>query len=121
TCCRTCPAASRRRGTWPPGLENGTRIWKFAPPVRRFIGQAMLLAVLIAGTQSASGEAGTMTLYSCHTPSGRTVGTAGWSLVSAFGAPTRLLSSDDCAKGPSGTLIARIGGSGATHTGERLI
>src|SRR3954471_25016407 len=67
----------------------------------------------------ARADAGTMTLYSCHTPSGRIVATTGWT-VFANAAPTQLRTADECAKGPKGQLIARIGGTGAEH-GPELI
>jgi hypothetical protein len=55
-----------------------------------------------------------MVLYSCHAPSGRAVGTGGWTLITG-GMTPRLRTEDACAKGPSGTLIAQIGGTGNTQ------
>jgi hypothetical protein len=76
-----------------------------------------LVTLTCFGVSNSPAFAGTMTLYSCHTPSGRTAGTAGWT-VWANNAPTLLRSADDCAKGAAGTLIARIGGTGAMHSNE---
>jgi hypothetical protein len=71
----------------------------------RFITQVPLLVVLLLLPFCGRSEAGTMKVYSCHTPTGRTVATHGW-------APT-LSSSNDvyidrCALGPGGVLYANI-------------
>lgn len=75
--------------------------------VVRFTTQVTLLALLAALSLSAVAEAGTMKLYSCHTPSGRSVPTFGWSHAFVTGGA----SSDTCARGPSGTLLARTDSS----------
>src|SRR4051812_24063938 len=80
---------------------------------------SILAALIVAASVCPDASAGTMTVYSCHAPAGRSVGTAGWSVV-ANGAPTQLRTADDCATGPRGSLIARIGGTGAQHGNEHI-
>jgi hypothetical protein len=82
----------------------------------RFITQVSLLVVLLLLLISASSDAGTMKLYSCHTPTGRTVATHGWTRTAQppFG-PTDVYF-DRCSLGPGGTLYANILGFGSNTT-----
>jgi hypothetical protein len=91
------------------------------PFIRGFIISQAALTVAIAALYVLPGlaQAGQMSVYSCHAPSGRSVGTAGWTVV-ANGAPTQLRAANDCGSGPRGSLIARIGGTGAEHGNEHL-
>jgi hypothetical protein len=57
---------------------------------------AFFAAVFVLGLSDAS-RAGIMTVYSCHAPSGRSVGTYGWE-------PAHSRSSDTCATGLDGAL-----------------
>jgi hypothetical protein len=58
------------------------------------------MAGLLVFLAAAAHAEGTMTLYSCHDPSGRPVGTTGW--VKNGGGSLR----DECARQPGGSLIA---------------
>jgi hypothetical protein len=86
------------------------------PPVGRFTTQVILLAVVAFTASVASAQAGTMTLYSCHTPSGRSAGTQGWRPVTAYAdAWVSKPATDTCASGPAGRLYTQIGGYGRSH------
>jgi hypothetical protein len=52
--------------------------------VGRFTTQVLPLAVLLTLVLAAAAQAGTMRLYSCQTPSGRVVGTHGWSAAASL-------------------------------------
>ena len=82
-------------------------------------GFTILAVLIVIAAVSPEAIAGTMTVYSCHTPSGRAAGTTGWR-VDALSAPTQLHTADDCASGARGSLIARIGGTGDAHGSEHL-
>jgi hypothetical protein len=77
---------------------------------------AVSVATILAFAQAA--EAGTMIVYSCHTPTGRAVGTGGWSAYNPAAKEHGLR--NDCAAGPSGTLLAEIGREGITHPATYL-
>jgi hypothetical protein len=66
-----------------------------------FIARVAFFTAVLALGLSEAGRAGTMTLYSCHTPSGRSVAADGW-------APYGNGTSDRCASGPDGTLKAEF-------------
>jgi hypothetical protein len=68
-----------------------------------------VLAVLIAGSLVGSARAGEMIVYSCHTPSGRTVATHGWTTPSwdVYRGPT---ARDTCSSGATGTLYLNVPG-----------
>ena len=76
---------------------------------RAFIQVVLIaLAALVVGADSA--RAGTMYVYSCHTPSGGPAGTTGWRHTNA---PSRAWVGNDCASSPNGVLFAQsIGGDG---------
>jgi hypothetical protein len=80
--------------------------------------QAAVVATLAFATLAAAADAGTMTVYSCHTPTGRTAGTGGWRHEALFAAPGTSLPQNDCATRPSGRLYAWIGGSAYQHIGQ---
>jgi hypothetical protein len=86
-------------------VAKRTEDWKIAASVMRFITQASLLALLGLLLLSGRSEAGTMKLYSCHTPTGRSVATQGWTPSSSN---VHDVYSDRCSVGPGGTLYAAI-------------
>ena len=73
----------------------------------RFTIQAALLAVLLLSIAAPPASAGTMVVYSCHTPAGRTVGVAGWSFL-AFYAQPGLETGNHCAAGSAGSLSMQL-------------
>ena len=75
--------------------------------VARLTIQAAVFAALLLAIGTPAAPAGTMRLYSCQTPSGRTVGTAGWTHSPVI---TRTEAFNDCAAGPNGTLYAEARG-----------
>jgi hypothetical protein len=81
-------------------LKSGGWPGRF-PSIRGFIISqvALIAAVAALFVLPAVARAGQMSVYSCHAPSGRSVGTAGWTVV-AVGAPTQLRAANDCASGP---------------------
>ena len=83
-------------------LQIGPEAGRLPLPLVRFTTQVTLLALLAALSFGAIAQAGTMKLYSCHTPSGRSVPTYGWSHAFVVDGS----SSDTCANGPGGTLRA---------------
>ncbi len=80
-------------------LQIGAWIAILPVPVRRFTTHALLLGVLAALAWSPPASAGTMTVYSCRTPTGRAMGTAGW--IPEGGGAKR----DDCDRQPSSALV----------------
>ncbi len=68
----------------------------------RFIALASVGACLALALLAGPAHAGSMTLYSCHTPGGRTVPTHGWTLM---GVPDQGAGADRCATGTTGTLF----------------
>ncbi|MBE2317789.1 hypothetical protein DVA67_017535 [Solirubrobacter sp. CPCC 204708] len=66
--------------------------------------QAALIALLVV---AASAQAGTMHVYSCHTPTGTPVGVHGWSHTAGL---DRGQAFSDCENGPYGALYVRAGG-----------
>jgi hypothetical protein len=71
--------------------------------VLRFTALASVGACLALALMAGTAHAGTMTLYSCHTPSGRIVPTHGWQLL---GAPEQGSGDDRCAN--DGTLFVTV-------------
>ena len=80
-------------------LQIVARIAILPVPVRRFTTHALLLGVLLALAWTLPASAGTMTLYSCRTPTGRAMGTTGW--TSDGGGTKR----DDCDRQPASALV----------------
>jgi hypothetical protein len=81
---------------------------------RRVLARVVLFVAIFVVGLTESSQAGTMTLYSCHTPSGRSVATDGWEPLG--GRPV-----NSCAAGPEGTLNAEIlVGSTTADTGWAL-
>ncbi len=84
------------------GLQIGRRRGSL-PPIRGLIGtQVALIAFVVTLCVAGRAEAGTMYVYSCHTPAGAQVGTDGWVTSRATGGP---LFRNDCATGPRGSLF----------------
>jgi hypothetical protein len=81
----------------------------------------VIIVVFLAGASSAQPAlAGTMVLYSCHTPSGRSVGSDGWTL-SADNAVLRAGVRDSCAGGRTGALRLEIERDGAHVDGSQEV
>lgn len=59
-------------------------------------------------------HAGTMVLYSCHTPSGRIVGTSGWNFWADNAVPLPR-TGNTCATGRNGTLALEVGRASGGH------
>jgi hypothetical protein len=79
------------------------------PPIRgSFFTQVALIAFVVLLASAGSAQAGTMYVYSCHTPTGAPAGTAGWTHTEA---PSRAYASNDCASGPTGALFAQSFGA----------
>jgi len=68
---------------------------------------AVLVAALLAFVVPPSANAGTMVIYSCHTPSGRTVGTDGWSVRTDVAAVKSTIG-NYCGTGALGSLFAGV-------------
>src|SRR3954453_21146011 len=81
-------------------LQIAARLGILPVSVRRFTIHALLLGAFVALVATLPASAGTMTMYSCRTPTGRFVGTAGW--TSDGGGGTRR---DDCDRQPFSTLV----------------
>lgn len=93
------------------GLKTG-RQFGSVPPIRGFAcSQVALIALLAALLCVSDARAGTMYVYSCHTPNGTPARTAGWAPMPGA---SRSQVSDDCTTGARGTLFA-------TATGDRPI
>jgi hypothetical protein len=75
---------------------------------------AALSVVLIGVLAPGNAQAGTMVLYSCHTPSGRIVGTAGWNFWAENAMPLPR-SGNTCATGRNGTLALEVGRASGGH------
>src|SRR6478609_4996065 len=79
-------------------LQIAARLGILPVSVRRFTTHALLLGAFAALLYTLPASAGTMTVYSCRTPTARFVGTAGW--TSEGGGMKR----DDCDRQPFSTL-----------------
>lgn len=89
------------------GLQIGRRFGS-VPPIRGYVvSQAALIGLVLALVCAGRAHAGTMYVYSCHTPNGAPAGTSGWTHSAA---PTRAYASDDCSTGPAGVLFAQVVG-----------
>ncbi|MDA0166070.1 carboxypeptidase-like regulatory domain-containing protein [Solirubrobacter ginsenosidimutans] len=86
--------------------------------IKRLCIQVIATLVVAVGLSVQPAHAGTMVVYSCHTPSGRTVGTDGWTL-SADNAVPRAGVRDSCADGPTGALRLEIERDGAHVDGSQ--
>jgi hypothetical protein len=81
----------------------------------------LVIALVLAGVLSIQpARAGTMLVYSCHTPSGRTMGTDGWTL-SADNAVPRPGVGSTCADGPTGTMRLEVERAGAHVDGSQEV
>jgi hypothetical protein len=74
------------------------------PNVGRVLTWSMLV-VLLAFVRPVASNAGLMSVYSCHTPSGRTVGTNGWVSDTEMAGSQAL---NDCAHFQTGTMFLRL-------------
>src|SRR4051812_19632866 len=93
-------------------LQNAPGRGRLPRTVGRFPTQVMLLAGLLVVALSGAARAGTTTVYSCHTPTLRSVPTTGWLVDQGNGS-----TNDQCAGGPAGTLQARAGVSPTNQIG----
>jgi hypothetical protein len=74
----------------------------------RSASQGIVVTMLLFALLSATADAGIMTLYSCHTPSGRPVPTAGWTPSQVIDPAPPARSINTCSAGRDGTLSADI-------------
>ncbi len=80
----------------------------------RLLSALPLAALLLLALGASVTQAGTYTVYSCHTPGGRAVSVDGWRAQNTIGAATSITSSNDCNL-PDGALHAHLTGGGFSH------
>ena len=108
------------------GLQITPGTGRLTLKVVRLTIQVLALAASLGFVYVPPSSAGTMTLYSCKTTSGRSAGTTGWSVQIGGLSPgmdsssTRMRTSDSCSEGPTGTLRAQINGPHGRVPGEMV-
>jgi hypothetical protein len=88
--------------------------------MKRLSIQVAAASIVAAAVSAGVAQAGTMVVYSCHTPSGRPVATDGWTLSTDNAAPHAGVGIS-CSGSPTGSIRLELERDGATVDGSQRL